>query len=290
MCWGSARAVFGLSPSARNCHAFESGVPFGTTWLVASNPFAEVSAKSVVRLDQRRFVTQEETTKLLYACPNHHWRSIVALARYGGLRCPSEVLSLRWQDIDWDKQRINVPRPRQPIMAKRAIIPLFPSSRCRRSLGVSTRGAIYVVDERYRMSSNGSNGWRNCTPHDLEKIVRRAGLVPWPKLFHAMRSSRETELAQDFPIHVVTAWLGNTPTIAMRHYLLTTNADFERAAGGKTRTEKAVQNPVQQSQETSCNEEQPENGNRDISEENDTLHPGATYQSGEDRIRTCGPV
>ncbi|MFM7931080.1 MAG: hypothetical protein ACKO9Q_25505, partial [Pirellula sp.] len=120
----------------------------------------------------------------------------------------------------------------------------------------------------------------------FEKIVRRAGLVPWPKLFHALRSSRETELAQDFPIHVVTAWLGNTPTIAMRHYLLTTDADFERAAGGKTRTEKAVQIPVQHAQETGGNEEQPENGNRDISKENDTLHPSATYQSGEDRIRT----
>ena len=74
----------------------------------------------------------------------------------------------------------------------------------------------------------------------------------------------------------------------MRHYLLTTDSDFERAAGGKTRTEKAVQIPVQQAQETGGNEEQPENGNRDISEENDTLHPSATYQSGEDRIRTCG--
>lgn len=258
--------------------------------LVASNPFAEVSAKSVVRLDQRRFVTQEETTKLLDACPSHHWRTIVALARYGGLRCPSEVLSLRWQDIDWDKHRINVPSPKTAHHGKESrIIPLFPELQIalEEAWELAPEGAIYVVDEHYRKSSNASNGWRNCNLRTtFEKIVKRAGLVPWPKLFHALRSSRETELAQDFPIHVVTAWLGNTPTIAMRHYLLTTNADFERAAGGKTRMEKAVQIPVQQAQETGCNEEQPENGNRDISKENDTLHPSATYQSGEDRNRT----
>jgi integrase len=258
--------------------------------LIASNPFAEVSAKSVVRLDQRRFVTQEETTKLLEACPNHHWRIIVALARYGGLRCPSEVLSLRWQDIDWDKQRINVPSPKTAHHGKESrIIPLFPELQIalEEAWELAPEGAIYVVDERYRMSSNGSNGWRNCNLRTtFEKIVRRAGLVPWPKLFHALRSSRETELARDFPIHVVTAWLGNTPTIALRHYLLTTDAEFERAAGGKTRTEKAVQIPVQQAQETGGNEEQPENGNREISKENETLQLGATSQSGEDRIRT----
>lgn len=124
----------------------------------------------------------------------------------------------------------------------------------------------------------------------MEKIVRRADLTPRPKLFHVLRSSRETELAQDFPIHVVTAWLGNTPTIAMRHYLLTTDADFERAASGKTRTEKAVQIPVQQAEETGCIEQQPENGNREISGENETLQLGATSQNGEDRIRTCGTV
>ena len=45
-----------------------------------------------------------------------------------------------------------------------------------------------------------------------------------------MRASRETELAADYPIHVVTAWLGNTPRIALKHYLQVTDADFERAS------------------------------------------------------------
>ncbi len=66
-------------------------------------------------------------------------------------------------------------------------------------------------------------------------------MQPWPKIFHALRSSRETELAAEHPIHVVTAWLGNTPTIALRHYLLTTDADFDRAADGQEAAQKQAQ-------------------------------------------------
>jgi hypothetical protein len=37
------------------------------------------------------------------------------------------------------------------------------------------------------------------------------------------------ELIEVFPIQVVTGSLGNTPNIAMRHYLMTTEAHFEVA-------------------------------------------------------------
>jgi hypothetical protein len=42
-----------------------------------------------------------------------------------------------------------------------------------------------------------------------------------PRLFHNLRASRETELAQEYPLHVVTGWLGNTPKVALKHYLMT---------------------------------------------------------------------
>ena len=45
------------------------------------------------------------------------------------------------------------------------------------------------------------------------------------------RSSRETELAAEYPLHVVTAWLGNTPKIAMKHYLMVTDSDYELRCG-----------------------------------------------------------
>ena len=152
--------------------------------LIPVNPFAEVSARSVIRLDQRRFVTREETRKLLEACPNHHWRTIIALARWGGLRCPSEVLSLRWHDIDWDKRRIVVQSPKTECHGKATrAIPLFPELTpiLEAAFELAPEGAVYVVDERFRRSSNGASGWRNCNLRTtFEKIVIRAGLEACP--------------------------------------------------------------------------------------------------------------
>ncbi len=64
------------------------------------------------------------------------------------------------------------------------------------------------------------------------KIIKRAGLTPWPKPFHNLRASRETKLAATYPLHVVCAWIGNTATIAQKHYLQVTDDYFERAGGG----------------------------------------------------------
>src|SRR5262249_32664546 len=40
-----------------------------------------------------------------------------------------------------------------------------------------------------------------------------------------------TELAKDYPIHVVCRWIGNTALIAQKHYLQVTDADFAKATG-----------------------------------------------------------
>src|SRR5947207_1737365 len=90
-------------------------------------------------------------------------------------------------------------------------------------------------------------GWVNTNLRtQFLKIIRRAGLQPWPRLFHNLRASRETDLMKSFPIHVVCAWIGNTPEIALGHYLQTLDADFERAVKGGAETGAvAVQKAVQ---------------------------------------------
>ena len=54
-------------------------------------------------------------------------------------------------------------------------------------------------------------------------------------MFQNLRSTRETELADDFPMHVVCQWIGNSQPIAAKHYLQVTDDHFS----------KAVRNPVQ---------------------------------------------
>ena len=63
----------------------------------------------------------------------------------------------------------------------------------------------------------------------LEKIVTRAGLVPWPNLMQNLRATRETELLAHYPAKDVTSWLGNSPDVANKHYAMATQASFDRA-------------------------------------------------------------
>jgi hypothetical protein len=64
-----------------------------------------------------------------------------------------------------------------------------------------------------------------------KNTTRRAGVSGWPRLFHSMRASWQTELQREFPLHVVCSWLGNSPRIAQQSYLLVTEDDFARTAG-----------------------------------------------------------
>ena len=81
----------------------------------------------------------------------------------------------------------------------------------------------------------------------FERIIQRAGLKPWPELFQNLRSSRETGLAQNFPIQVVVAWLGNSEPVARKHYLQVTEDHFSRAISAPS---KAKQNPPPQTAAT----------------------------------------
>ncbi|MCX5653722.1 MAG: hypothetical protein NTY65_03615 [Planctomycetota bacterium] len=75
----------------------------------------------------------------------------------------------------------------------------------------------------------------------LRRTLRKAGVTPWPKLYQNLRSTRQTELADRFPVHVVCAWLGNSAPVAMKHYLQVTDEHFRQAA--QEAVQKAVQPP-----------------------------------------------
>ena len=102
-------------------------------------------------------------------------------------------------------------------------VPIFPELKpyLEEAFELATEGAIDVT--RYRDANCNLRTQVLC-------IIRRAGVDPWPKLFHNLRASRETELAKIHPIHVVCSWIGHAAAIAQKHYLQVTDADFERAA------------------------------------------------------------
>ncbi len=99
---------------------------------------------------------------------------------------------------------------------------------------VGERSEYVVAAPQYREAANTKMGWKNANLRsEMLRLLRRAGISGWPRLFHSMRASRQTELQQEFPLHVVCTWLGNSRGIAQRSYQLVTEDDFANAAGMK---------------------------------------------------------
>jgi len=269
--------------------------------LIPENPFSEVKIKALSTSERQFFVTREVTERILEHC-NPTWRIIVSLARYGGLRSPSEVLSLKWEGVNWAAGRITVESPKTEHHGKATrVIPMFPELRpvLQDAYELAPKGTVYVVDaDNYRAAAMGPDGWRNCNLRtQFERILRRAGVPQWPKLFQNLRSSRETELAAEHPIHVVTAWMGNTPRIAMKHYLQVTDADFDRAVqrageSGAQSGARVAQNAAQPGRAANGGESQDEGATplecAVFAASRETQLVATKELSGEDRIRTCG--
>ena len=194
--------------------------------VLRASPFADVKASS--QRDESRvfFVTREATTIILNACPSIEWRLIVSLARYGGLRCPSELELLTWNDMLWDKRRFWVHSPKKVRLDTQKgalrLVPMYPELRP-------------YLDDCFHQADEGETHVFPTLRDDsnlrttFNKIVKRAGLKPWPKPFVNMRSSRQTELANDFPGHLVCHWMGNSQAVADKHYLQVTEEHFARA-------------------------------------------------------------
>ena len=203
--------------------------------LLAQNPFAEVSEIAVGLPNTKRFISREETAALM-AASDLMWRTIIALCRYAGMRCPSEVASLRWEDIDWNSGRMTVTSPKTEHHEGKEtrVVPIFPELApvLAAAFEAAEEGAVYVIGGNVRAKALQPRGWRSCNLRtQFGRIIKRAGLKAWPRPFHNLRASRETELLREHPIHVVTAWLGNSPRIALKHYCMVTDHDFDRARG-----------------------------------------------------------
>lgn len=199
--------------------------------LISENPFDGIKCASFCDPTKRYFITPMDAQAILNECPDREWRLIFALCRYGALRCPSEVFRLTWADIDWAKDRFTVHacKTEHHDGGGIRIVPIFPEllPYLQECFDHAEAGSEYVIT-RYRDPKQNLRT-------QFERIILKAGLTPWPKLFVNLRSTRVTELNETFPGHVVAAWAGHSEAVERKHYLQTTEAHFQ----------KAVQNPVQ---------------------------------------------
>jgi len=162
---------------------------------------------------------------------------------------PSEVTALTWKDVCWERERFtvrSVKTARHDGKGSR-VVPIFPElvGPFREAFEAAEPGAVYCCPQ-YPTGTAGQH-YRKV----ILRALARAGVEPWEKIVGNLRATRASELVERFPAHVAAAWLGHSPEIARRHYLMVTQDHFQKAA------QKAAQQK-REMPEMACNDHQEE--------------------------------
>ncbi len=191
---------------------------------IGKSPFAKVLAGSMANAERSVYIPAADVEKAIVMAPDAQWRLIIALSRYAGLRSPSEVLALRWADVDFVSGTLTVYSTKTAKQGKaKRVVPILPELRPHLEDAFDPESDRCI--SRYQTSN------LNLRKVFLE-ILTKAEMKPWPRLFHNLRGSLQTDLADRFPSHVVTAWLGNSERVANAHYLKVTSEHIAAATQG----------------------------------------------------------
>ena len=76
--------------------------------ITHENPFQTVKVTPTIDQERNVYVERERVERIIDSIPDPEWKLIIGLSRYCGLRAPSEILSLTWDCILWDKKRMIV--------------------------------------------------------------------------------------------------------------------------------------------------------------------------------------
>ena len=260
--------------------------------LIDGNPFkSKRIPTSLPKTQQKAFVGPLVAGRILESLPSVQWRLLFALARWGGLRVPSEPTCLTWADVDWESMRLTVPSPKTEHHEghEKRIIPIFPeiAGPLQDAWDAANPG-----DECVLPMLQGVSGAALRKP--LLAAIRVAGNEPWPKLWKALRATRDTALRESYPVHVVESWLGHEDRVAKRNYTQVTDDHFNRAAkSGAESGALAAQNQAQQahaqSRTTTQGRQLDPCGATSYATSCDKSPSRANSKGGDDRTRTCTP-
>jgi integrase len=218
--WGRGKGFSDAYQRTVNRYAkqfFAFHVEVGT---IEENPFRKLKSSSLAAT-VRHYVTPEDTIRLLDACPDHKWKVLVGLARYAGLRVPSEAFAITWAHVDWERKALLIPSKKTRRYADSRPMPIIPE-------------LMVILEKAFEEAAVGSEkivelSYANIR-RKLPAIIKKAGLKPWEDLFQTLRRSCETHLVSlGHPPHAVATWLGHSQQVSKDHYLMVTSDHFNKA-------------------------------------------------------------
>lgn len=189
--------------------------------LITSNPFQSVSVTAIGNKERQVYVDAKTVQKVAKHL-EPEVRAVLLLARFCGLRVPSEPQALLWTDIDFKAKRLTI---RSPKLEKTKT----PSRDCPLFKEVILALEALQKTNKEKPFEKWPNSANRFYREHLLAACKEAGVKPWPKLWNNLRASCRTDLSKRFPSHVCNAWLGHSDDVAHESYLMVTD-DFWKEA------------------------------------------------------------
>ena len=191
-----------LSRGLRACKSiFKFGIDKG---ILLHNPFEKIGRNSEANLDRMIYIDRDKFERLLTFCRDDRERLILALARLGGFRIPSEIRHLRFRDFNETIIRI-----RENTKTGFREVPLFLEiNRIFRRLSGRPDDLVFGT-----VLQNG--------PRDmLKRVIVSSGMEAWPKPFVNLRSSCITDfVTMGYTDKALDAMFGNSARVREIHYI-----------------------------------------------------------------------
>ena len=221
--------------------------------ILPKNVFSKVRTSDKPNESRNEYITRGVIDRVIDAgCPDAEWRAFVALMRYGGMRCPSEVLLLRWSDVDFTGEMGFFDGIKTPAIKFRSVKTEHHKGGASRTIPMF-RELRPHLEELWEMLPEGENRpyviWsmlpaksRESEPRRLKKnfgkafkgILKKLGIEPWEKLFVNLRRSCRNDLERSgYPTRVINEWMGHSEKVANVHYVQILPEDLNRAAFGR---------------------------------------------------------
>lgn len=205
--------------------------------IVTENPFEGVVAGRQTNGSRSFYVSPDLTEQIFEELPTVEYRLVFALGRWLGVRIPSEVINLRWSDVNWSASSIRVFAPKTERYEGKDVrlVPIFREFLpwLEQAFEAAEDGAEFLCPHLRSVKAPGQIFTKT-----VKAAVRRCGVEPWPKFLINLRATRATEVDAAFGPKCESEWIGHGSDVALKSYLMETDDAWQRATGNLNATAK----------------------------------------------------
>ena len=192
--------------------------------LIDSDPFRKENSTVGSNPANWVFIDAQIVEKIISKIECEDLKIMFAFARFAGMRS-HETRIQRWDHIDLVNKRMTVRSYKNHKVGEELVLrecPIFPEllPHLVRAREMAQSGSALVVN-KYSHNQN--------VHQKAIEAVEQAGFEPWVEPWQNLRRSKSTELKAKFPQADITKWIGNTEAVAIKHYFMPLESNFQAA-------------------------------------------------------------